>query len=90
MLGGSTVSTYCKGKAVIALSSGVLWVGECDIANAWPAEYSPGLGMEVQGSCADGRHSWNCDWEPTKARTSETHRHSVPLGMVTESKISFG
>ena len=44
MLGGSTVSTYCKGQAVIALSSGetdYLSVGECDIANAWLAEYSP-------------------------------------------------
>ena len=83
MLDGSTVSTYCKGQAVIALSSGE---AECyglvsaTSQNAWPAEYSLGLKMETRGSCLDGRHSWNCDWEPTRARTSKAHQHSVPLG----------
>ena len=50
MLGNSTISTYCKGQAVIAQlrRSGVLWVGECSIADSWLAECSPGLGMEVQ------------------------------------------
>ena len=24
--------------------------------------------------------NWDCDWEPTRAWTSETHRRSVPLG----------
>ena len=33
--------------------------------------------MEIQGSCVDERHGWDCDWEPTRAWTSETHRHSV-------------
>ena len=75
MLGGSAVSTYCKGQAVV-----VSWVGECYIANAWPAEYFPGLGIEVFCTCVDGRHSRNCDRESARARTSETHRHSVPLG----------
>ena len=49
--------------------------------------------MEIQGSCVDGCQSWNCEWEPTRAWTSETHRHSVPSGlqaMVTECKISLG
>ena len=56
-----TVSRYCRGQAVIAFSSGrggELWFGECNIANAWPAQYSPGLGMEIQGSCVDERHGW--------------------------------
>ena len=40
----------------------------------------------------DGRHSWNCDWGPASARTSVTHRHSVPLNVHDglESKISLG
>ena len=62
MLGNSTVCTYYKGQAVIALSSS-------------DAEYHRLVRLRV-----DGRHSWNCDWEPTRAWTSETHRHRVPLG----------
>ena len=27
--------------------SGVSWVGECNVANVGPPEYSPGLGMEI-------------------------------------------
>ena len=60
--------------------NGVLWVGECDIANVWPSEYSPGLGMEIPRPRVDGCHSGNCDWKPTRARMSEAHRHSVSLG----------
>ena len=40
MLCGSTVSTHCKGQAVIQLQrSVVLQVGESHIANAWLAEW---------------------------------------------------
>ena len=82
MLGESTFCTYCKGQAVIALSS-----GEADYYGLVSATsqmlgllYSPGLGMEIHSSPVNRHHSWNFDWEPTRARTSETHRHSVPLG----------
>ena len=51
MLDGRSVSTCCKGQAVIALSSGEAeYCGECDIANAWPAEHSHGNSMPVCGS----------------------------------------
>ena len=63
MLGSSTVCTYCKDHAVIALSS-VLWASECDVANVGPSEYSLGLGMESQSPCVDGCHSGNYDWKP--------------------------
>ena len=56
--------------------SGVLWVGECDIANAWPAEHSPRLEMEVQ-----------CSWGPT--RGFDTVFLWVQA-KVTEGKISLG
>ena len=72
MLGGSTVSTYCKGQALIALSS-------CE------AEYyrlvsatSQMLGLQsILLDCGwkFGAHVWM-----VRARTSETHRHNVPLG----------
>ena len=48
--------------------------------------------MEVQGSCVDGRNSWNCDWEPMRDRTREAHRQcsSGRKALVTEGKISLG
>ena len=36
--------------------------------------------MEVQSPRVDGRDSWYRNWKPTRARTSEAHRHSVFLG----------
>ena len=36
--------------------------------------------MEVQCPRVDGRDSRHRDWKPMRARTSETHRHSVPVG----------
>ena len=82
MLGGSSVSTYFKGQAVVALSSGeaeYYGLVSATPQMLWLAEHSPGLGMEIQCPHVDGRHSWNRDWEPPRARTSKTHRPSVLL-----------
>ena len=61
MLGNSKVTTFCKGQAVIALSSGESeYYGLVSAASqTWLAEYSLGLGME--GQCprvCDGRPSF--------------------------------
>ena len=69
MLGDSTVSTYCKGQAVIALSSGEAeyyglvsatsqMLGLQSILLDWGWKFEAPM---------HGRHSSNCDWEPTRA-----------------------
>ena len=79
MLGGGTVSTYCKGQAVIKLgSSEAVYCGLVSVTSQMLGLQS--MGMEIQCPCVDGRQSWNCDWEPPRAQTSETHRHCVPVG----------
>ena len=50
MLGNSTVCTHCKGSSRDRTQfgrSGVLWVGECNVANVGTPEYSLALGMEM-------------------------------------------
>ena len=72
--------------------SGVFWVGECSIADIWPAEYSLGLGMEVQSPRVGGRDIWYRNWKPTRARTSEEIDIVFLLvqTVVTEGRISLG
>ena len=81
MLGVSTVSTCWKGQAVIALSSGE---AEC---YGLVSATSQVLGLQSIRGWKFNAHVWMdatagivCDWELARARTSETHRHSVLLG----------
>ena len=78
-LGGSTVSTNCKGQAVIALSS-----GEAEYYGLVSA--TPQM-LGLQSILFDCGWKFNvhvlmdatagiAHWKPTRARTSETHRHS--------------
>ena len=91
MLGNSTVSTYCKGQAVIALSS-----EEAEYYGLVSAA-SQTLGLQsillVWGwkfnAHVDGRDSWYRNWKPTRARTSEAVFLWVQM-MVTGGKISLG
>ena len=83
MLGDSSVCTYCKGQAVIALSSGE---AECCGSVSAPSKMLGLQSILLDWGWTFGARVWMhatgafCDWEPTRARTSETHRHSVPLG----------
>ena len=83
MLGGSAVSTYFKGQAVIALTSGEAeyyglvsvtsqLLGLQSILLGWGWKFNSHVWMDATAGIAIGSR--------TRARTSETHRHGVPLG----------
>ena len=80
-MGNSTVSTYCKGQTVIALSSGEAEYYELVSAASQTLGLQSIL-LDWDGSSMPtcGRDSRHRDWKPMRARTSETHRHSVPVG----------
>ena len=83
MLGNSTVSTYCKGQAVIALSSReaeVLWIGGVQHRRHLAYRVSSWIGSGSSMPTVDGRDSWYRNWKPTRARTSEAHRHRYFFG----------